>query len=279
MTYRLPDDPTSAQKKAALSELSKALADALKLIVARAGESRAAAIEIKGVEADPADQTIWKGGRTFDFTVSNLRADVVHVVASNTRSFVRVIPAAWPVPNINEVQSSSGDVWPNAYGGSMAGNYGPVEFGYVKLWYAGRAEDGSSVATNVAAFHEATGEWWFIDGSSVVAYLDQVYFDLYKVLDEWRRCVRVANSNLDKLGAPNTRKVIVGVGGAQNAVWSSKGWQRKFRKSSMLHSTQNARWTTIDENEFLREAFNKVLNGFAMDPFTQEDFHKILDRK
>ncbi|AHB50439.1 hypothetical protein W911_16835 [Hyphomicrobium nitrativorans NL23] len=277
MSYKLADNATPAEKKSALDGLTRGLTDALRLIVTNARDVKAATTEIEGVEADPSNPSIWKGGRRFDFTIPYLNEDVVHIIDSHQRSFVRIIPAPWKVPNITEVASLANDLWPSTSGGTGSGNYGAVEFGYVKLWYAGKRDDGQYIAKNVAAFHEASGEWWFIDGSSVIEYQNETFFDPIKTFAEWQRSIRNANANLDRLGAPPLRKVIVGVVGTQNAMWAGRP-EKKFRKPSMEHSAQNAQWTAVDEMVFLKDAYNIVRNGFAMEPLDQVKFDKLLDK-
>lgn len=276
MTYKLSNGATQAEKRSALDRLTRELTDALRLIIIKAGDVRATTTEIIGVDADPANPSIWKGGRTFDLSITHIKKLVVHVIDSSQRSFVRIIPARWMVPNITEVEDLAKDLWPSSSGGITNTNFGAVEFGYVKLRYADRTDNDQYVAMNVAAFHEASGEWWFIDGSSVINFQDKTYFDPIMTVAEWRRSIRCANANLDKLGAPSLRRVVVGVVGTRNAMWPDKP-ERKFRKPSMEHAAQNANWTTVDEINFLKDAYNIVLNGFAMETLTQEAFDKLLD--
>lgn len=274
MTYKLSANPTSQQREGARNELTKALTGALKLILGQEIEVKASTTEIEGVLSEPNNPTVWQGSKVFQMSAP---PDVVHLMPTNQRAYLRVIPAKWRVPSIADVEDLSDNMSPSTARSRGAGHWGAVDFGFVNVFYGDERPDGSNWASAVAAFHEQSGEWWFIDQASVFKHSGTTYFDPLRAVCEWKRYIRNANVNLDRLGAPSLRKVIVGAEGVKDAVWPGLE-DRRYRKDSLLYSAQLAQWTAVDEMVFLREAYNEMRNGYAQPHVDQTDFDQLIER-
>jgi hypothetical protein len=277
LQYSLADDASDKTRRAVRLQLKKDFVDALRLILKQQIASRASETVIEGVAVDPEDTAIWKGTRAFRFPYGfkGEQRNLVRIAHAKHRAYVRVIPAAWPKASIRDVIESANDVWP-AHRGNTIGDFGAVDFGYVKLWCSDKDEAGY-FATNVAAFHQDSGEWWFIESASVFEYGGQTYFDPLLTLSNWRRAIRMANASLDRLNAPLTRKIIVGVSSVQDAQWPDRG-SHIFRKPGLEVSHQRERWTAIDEASLLFDAYNDVRDGFSMPYLLREQFDELLDK-
>lgn len=277
MTYSLAENATQNERDAALKGLAKDLGRALRVILSEVVEMRAVAAEISGVQPDHRYRSLWTGTKRFSLSNHITNDDVVVVPATDKWAYLRIIPAAWDVPSIAEVEKQSNEVWPSTAGSSSAGNWGAVDFGFVKVWYGQKHPNESHFASAVAAFHEKAGEWWFIDCASVFQRDNVTFLNPLRAVTEWQRYIRIANAALDRLGAPRLRRIIAGVEGVQEALWP--GMQnRKYRHASMQHSAQMIDWTAVEASAFLKDAYNKLRNGFALEPIDQQQFDALLER-
>lgn len=278
MTYTLAEGATQKERDDALRALAKSLAGALKLILAEAIEVRAAVTEIVGVQPDADYHSLWKGSKRFTLSNPLLQRDDVVVPQTHKWSYLRVIPAPWDVPGIAEVEKQSDEVRPSTVGSAGAGNWGAVDFGYVNLWYGEQRQDGSHFASAVAAFHEKAGEWWIIDQASVRQHGKDTYLNPLQAVADWHRYIRIANAALDRLGAPRLRRIIAGVEGVTGAQWPGFP-DRTYRHASMQHSAQVIDWTAVGANIFLKDAYNKLRNGFGLELIDQKTFDALLEKQ
>ena len=113
--------------------------------------------------------------------------------------------------------------------GAGGGSFGVFEQGFTSYWLAGRDEDGTCRARNLAAYLEETGEVWMSDGTAFEQDQGKTYISYARLLSNWAKGFESGSACLDALRASGRRRVILGIEGMKGALWRVQQGYRPMR--------------------------------------------------
>lgn len=165
------------------------------------------------------------------------------------------------------------------YAGAGGGNFGVFEQGFISYWLAGRDEDGTCRARNLAAYLEETGEVWMSDGTAFGQDQGKTYISYARLLSNWAKGLESGSACLDALGASGRRRVILGIEGMKGALWRVQQGYRpmRSRKAGILCDETRTDWTSDDRIEFLYGAWNELLDAFGHQLVDAEEFRRYRE--
>ncbi|WP_197922753.1 hypothetical protein [Thiosulfatihalobacter marinus] len=281
LTYELEEGASKAARRDVRRALIDELTAAIRTNVEGVRGERRAAVPIEGVASDPQSPGLWLAEwplaheDTFDEELSVRPRQL-------SRAWLRIIPEGYPdgFPSIASVEHLSDGVRLRApSAGAGGGNFGVCEQGFITYWLAGRDEDGTCKARNLAAYLEETGEVWMSDGTAFEQDQGNTYISYARLLSNWAKGFESGSACLDALGASGRRRVILGIEGMKGSLWRVQQGYRpmRSRKAGILCDETRTNWTSDDRIEFLHGAWNELLDAFGHQLVDAEEFRRYRE--
>lgn len=267
------EDGTEAQARAGVRKrLVAELTEAIRTNLAAHIEEKAEAAAIDGVAVDAELPSIWAGGRA-GFTHQDSYGEnhwTKVSIPDGPRTYLRVIPSGWragvpDVSAIGELRTEEAPYAPTRYSG---GDFGATSEGYVRYWICS-PHDQPVESQDVMMFFEDTGEFWMINGSSIVQQTgrDHCTVPLALVFSGWATALRRINKVLDGFGALPMRRVEVGFTGFDDVRLTPDFMHSRppARRPSLAFSENRRDWDQLEvRDDFLVRALGKVCGLFGV---------------
>lgn len=285
LIYALPDTADKSERKRVREKLTIDLAEAIRINIRQVRDQRSQDTPIQGVDADERYPGLWKS----DWPV--IHSDGLHGTQrvrphDLDRAWLRVIPASYSngIPSITDVEDlpDSVRIWAPA-GTGFGVNAGTCPFGYISYWLAGRDDDGTCKARNLAVYLDATGEIWSSDGEALSSHRNEVHINSGRLMSNWANGLERSMKCLDALGASKRRRVVIGITGIEGALWLNQdGYNANLsRKREMVLDETDLEWSDERQTQFLHKGWNKLLDAFSRPALSEEEFlsyHRIRKR-
>ena len=272
LTYTLSDLADTKTRERVKKEMVKDLTSAIKAILNEHLDEKAQATPATGVGAKADEPSIWVGSEAGFKHMDSMRSDSWQEVAipAGARAYLRVIPAGWKAkpPRAAEIREIPIEYAPDAFPGSISGNFGVTKEGYVRYWIA--SERGAPVeAADVSMYFDATGEFWILHGSAVTEGANgRLFLSLNHVFNGWATTLRRVHWLFDHFGALPARRVELGFTGVENVRLYSRPDVSKnpARRNELKFEKTRRDWSTPSAQEdFLGSAFDEVFALFGLD--------------
>lgn len=271
ITYELKEGTPKPEREAILRRLTKDLAQALRVNLGAAVTKRNAEVTYPLHPPRPDDRSTWLqvGESIRHLDSMAVGGESKWNVPEKTRSYMRIIPAAWPSkPSRDQVLKvpDPARVW--ALGPWSNGNYGANSHGVV---YVGFFRDPNE-AVGVTQWFSKTGEIWGFNNAAAFHGGDgMAYLSTSSILKEWRNFLRAGLGFLDHFGVSGPIRVEAGVVGMDDVYWPERmqGPCRAVEREVFL-SRDSRTWHTDEQTGFLTDVFNQVLDAFGQ-PHTTSD--------
>ena len=281
LTYQLAEDASKETRRAIRKTLTDELTAAIRTNVEGVRSERRAAVPIEGVASDPQSPGLWQADwpvlheDTFDEYLKVRPRQL-------SRAWLRIIPEGYPdgFPSIATVEylPDGSRLWA-PYAGAGGGNFGVCEQGFISYLLAGRDEDGTCRARNIAAYLEETGEIWMSDGTAFEQHQGKTYISYARLLSNWANGLENGFACLDALGASGRRRVILGIEDMKGSLWRvQKGYRpMRSRKAGIICDETRPDWTPDDRFEFLHGAWNELRDAFGHEIVDAAEFRRYRD--
>lgn len=285
ITYELSETDDKEARKTARTTLVKLLKGAITTNLDARAEMIASTADIKRVTANPSNPSVWaSAGATIshhDGFGGALRRRFI--LPDVPRSYMRITPAGWKSrpPSVSDVARPPDGLTVEAPSdGASTGDFGATEEGFVRYWITGTSDDGTPLSSNVVMYFEDIGEFWMLDGSSIVKRDKQFLLRDQAMLGWWSRTLRNAIAFMGRLGSRETYMVEAGLHNVSELQWYSD-WaseRRLSRRNQVREIRQSGDWSPSAQVTFLSDAYNAVRGLFAFNRLSEAEITEILMR-
>jgi hypothetical protein len=267
-------------REEAKKTLVRDLTEALRQNLGQYAEDKAASIDIRGVPANPDDPSISASATDKLEHHDTIRGMVSRALPSCARGYIRIIPAGSKngIPSVSEIANIpfKDAVQPRSEG-SLNGDFGFCEEGYVRYWLTGKASDDEFETRDVAMWFEETGEFWVIHGTAIDERGHKT-LSVPSLPGGWYNSLYHAMAIFDRFGALPVRKVEAGLTGVRGVMWPNHfvSGTMPARRGQCVHVRQRRDWNDEAQLEFLTEAYNKVRDLFSLPRASRNEVRRLL---
>lgn len=278
LTYELAEGASKQTRREVRQTLTDGLTTAIRTNVEGVRAERRATISIDGVASDPQSPGLWQA--QWPVTHEDSFDEDLRVRPRElSRAWLRIIPEGYPggfpsIAMVEHLPDGARLMAPST--GAGGGNFGVCEQGFITYWLAGRDEDGTCRARNLAAYLEESGEVWMSDGTAFDQDQGKMYIAYAHLLSNWANGLENGMACLDALGASDRRRVVLGIEGMKGALWRVQKGYRPFRsrKQSIVCDETLLDWDKDARLEFLHGAWNDLLDAFGQQRVDAEEFER-----
>lgn len=286
LTYELAETADAKTRKEAKKALVRDLTGALRTNLRQHVEDEAAAQDVKGVDAQTDDPSIWatasnqlEHGDAFGHGHKTSVA-----LPKCARGYIRIIPAGWKggIPSVNDIAKHGSDgtqLWPQAEG-SSSGDFGICKEGFVRYWLTGTAQDGKNETRNVAMYFDETGEFWILHGKAIGDEAKGQTLYVASLIEGWAKAISTALAVYKTFNALPAIKIEAGLVGVEGVRWPGQFEYQspRARKDRCMLQRQERDWNGEAQVNFLNEAYNKVRDLYGLPRASVDDVRKLIAR-
>lgn len=272
LTYSLAETADAKTRERVKRSLTKSLAGAISANLQAHLDEKVQVAAATGLPSQPSDPSIWaSAGATFshhDAFGDGFEQTVE--IAPPPRAYLRVIPTGWRdgPPGVAVIARLPDAHAPRPVSeGSMEGDFGATEEGYVRYWRTGRTADGGTITANMAMYLQDTGEFWFTQGLILGEDKGRKILRHQAIVSGWLSGLRRANVVMNRLGAFPARRVEVGIVGLKGVHWNGGIHTNSpsARRPTLKVERQQRDWTAEKQRAFVGDAFVQLCDLFALD--------------
>lgn len=277
IAFTLPKDATSGERKAALEQLTKDLAAALKPSLGQVIQERAATVQYPLHPARPGDRSTWlQEGQQIahhdsGFDGGEKTWDVLEV----PRLYLRMIPAAHN-RNIKRAQLESLSNGARLYAPQpwRDGDFGANDLGYVNVGLSPRLF--ANQVVGASQWFIETGEIWGFNGAASFERGGKYYIADIAIAKSWQAFLRDCTNTMRALGEEGPYYVEVGVTGLKKSRWQySDGRSYGALANDMYHAQTDMVWAPKTQMSFLTQAYNKLAEVYNQPEVTEDQFRSL----
>jgi len=278
--YELSEDANKKKKSLVKKSLVDDFKKAIKKNLEETLEEIADSAQFLEAETENGNLSIWAGGNRSLVYYNDSSPSQTHkaTIKNCPRGYMRLVPYRWEQqpPRVSQIRELPDHLalYPMAKCQAY-GDFGSTSNGFVRFHIWDQTIDKLPIIKDMVYFFEETGEFWLLDGTSIVEKEEVAYLDAQTLLKGWFHGMRSAFQLFDQFKAHQLRKVEIGLFGMEQVRLPNGSFDGSppARKNHIRLDRRHRDWSYQERLQFLAEAYVEVLDMFGQ---SEPDFEEVL---